>query len=129
MGVATSDDATAPTKFRFHAPVYLQGNTTYAFVVKSPTSQKYSLWTCKLGENKVGTASRVVQQPNTGVVFTSQVDGIWNEDPSLDITFNLRRAEFKSGLIAQLDLQNAPLTSRIIQKDPIATKCTTRIHH
>ena len=121
MGVATSDDATAPTKFRFHAPVYLQGNSTYAFVVKSPTSKKYSLWTCKLGENKIGTASRVVQQPNTGVVYTSQNEGVWSEDQSLDITFVLRRAEFKTGLIAQLDLQNTPLQTRQIQKDPIGT--------
>ena len=121
MGVATSDDSTAPTKFRFHAPVYLQGNSTYAFVVKSPTSMKYSLWTCKLGENKIGTASRVVEQPNTGVVFTSQNEGVWTEDQSLDITFILRRAEFKTGLIAQLDLQNSPLQTRVIQKNPIGT--------
>ena len=69
----------------------------------------------------MGTANRVVQQPNTGVVFTSQNEGIWNEDASLDITFNLRRADFKSGLIGQLDLQNSPLYTRQIQKDPIGT--------
>ena len=43
MGVATSDDATHPTKFKFDAPVYLLGNANYAFVVKCPTSIDYEI--------------------------------------------------------------------------------------
>ena len=50
MGVATSDDATAPTKFKYSAPVYLLGNKSYAIVVKSPTTDKYVLWASKIGE-------------------------------------------------------------------------------
>ena len=45
MGVCTSEDATAATKFRFPAPVYLLGDTNYAFVLKAPTSLNYNVWT------------------------------------------------------------------------------------
>ena len=48
MGVCTSEDATAATKFRFLAPVYMESNTYYAFVVKSPTSLNYTILTAKL---------------------------------------------------------------------------------
>ena len=121
MGVATSDDATAPTKFRFKAPVFLLGNKTYAFVVKSPTSDKYSLWTSKVGDVQIGTNKKVVTQPNTGSLFVSQNHGIWTEDKSMDITFALRRANFDVNSVANLHLQNYPLSGKIIQKDPIQT--------
>ena len=122
MGVATSDDATAPTKL---------GSMLLCIYRAIPHTHSWSSHPLhrSIHYGPVSLAKiKLVQPPgwynNLILVLYSHLryDGIWNEDPSLDITFNLRRAEFKSGLIAQLDLQNAPLTSRIIQKDPIATK-------
>ena len=72
MGICTSEDATAATKFKFHAPIYLLGETTYAFVIKAPTSLNFNIWTSKIGENQVGTNRRVVEQPNLGSLFMSQ---------------------------------------------------------
>ena len=76
MGVATSADATAATTFKFEAPVYLMGNTTYAFVLKSSNSTNYNVYTSKLGENQLGTTNRVVENPSMGVLFKSANGGL-----------------------------------------------------
>ena len=121
MGVATSDDATAPTKFKFSAPVYLLGNSTYAIVVKAPTTDQYVLWASKIGEKQIGTSKKVVRQPNTGKLIVSQNQGLWTEDQSTDLTFNLRRANFEVNKVANVKLHNYPISSKIIQADPIQT--------
>jgi len=119
MGVCTSPDATARTKFRFHAPVYLQSNTYYAFVVKSPTSLNYTIWTAKLGENQLDTELRVVEQPSLGSLFMSQNGGLWTEDQTQDVTFTLWRADFAVNQTANVLLQNAPLGVQPAQADPV----------
>lgn len=119
MGVCTSEDATARTKFKFHAPVYLMSNTYYAFVVKSPTSLNYTIWTAKLGENQIGTELRVVEQPSLGSLFMSQNGGLWTEDQTQDVTFTLHRAEFQVASTANIVMNNAPIGVRPIQEDPI----------
>ena len=121
MGVATSDDATAATKFKYNAPVYLLGNKSYAIVVKSPTTDQYVLWTSKIGEKQIGTNKKVVRQPNTGNLIISQNQGLWAEDQSTNITFNLRRANFDVNKVANVKLHNYPISSKIIQIDPIQT--------
>ena len=123
MGVSTSDDAMAATKFKFKAPVYLMGNKTYAFVVKSPTSMKYKLWCSKMGETVIGSLKQVTRQPNMGVVFTSQNAGMWTEDQSLDIKFNLRRSRFSTNvdLGSALRMNNSPYTFRKLPRNPIST--------
>ena len=124
MGVCTSDDATAPTKFKFQAPVYLLGDTNYSFVVKAPTSLNFTIWTSKLGENMLGTELRVVEQPNMGSLFMSQNGALWTEDQTQDIKFTLWRAEFETLTDGIVKLQNAPLTYKYTQKDPIETNAT-----
>ena len=106
MGVCTSEDATAATKFKFEAPVYLLGDTNYAFVLKAPTSLNYNVWTSKLGENQLGTETRVVQQPNLGSLFKSQNGGLWTEDQTQDVKFVLYRAEFQTSTRGQIKLNN-----------------------
>ena len=110
MGVCTSEDATAATKFKFHAPVYLQSNTYYAFVIKSPTSLNYTIWTAKLGENQLGTELRVVEQPSLGSLFMSQNGGLWTEDQTQDVTFSsLTEQTLFANANANVVLQNAPI--------------------
>ena len=121
MGVCTSEDATAATKFKFHAPVYLQSNTYYAFVIKSPTSLNYTIWTSKLGENQLGTELRVVEQPSLGSLFMSQNGGLWTEDQTQDVTFRLFRADFIANATANVALQNAPIGVQPTQQDPVET--------
>ena len=127
MGVATSDDATAPTKFVFEAPVYLLGNVNYAFVVKSPNSIHYTLWTSKIGENQIGTDTRVIQQPNLGSLFLSQDGGLWTEDQTQDIKFVINRANFTTNQLSNVRLNNAPMEPLSCPADPIQTgKLETR---
>jgi hypothetical protein len=121
MGVATSEDATAATKFKFVAPVYLLGDTNYAFVLKAPTSLNYNVWTSKLGENEIGTETRVVQQPNLGSLFKSQNGGLWTEDQTQDIKFVLYRAEFQTNSAGQIKLNNQSLEGAKTVVDPIET--------
>lgn len=121
MGVTVSDDATLPTKFKFQAPVFLQADTYYAVVAKAPTSLNYTVWTAKLGENLVGTETRVVKQPTMGALFKSQNGGLWTEDQTQDMTFILRRASFDTVNPASIVLQNTPIDDRQIQIDPVET--------
>ena len=121
MGCSTSEDATSPTKFKFHAPVYLRGNTWYSFVVKSPNSLEYRMWTCKLGENKVGTEDRVFDQPNLGSIFKSQNGGLWTEDQTTDVKFTLRRAKFNTNTQSAIPFVNKPLDKFTLNLDPIET--------
>ena len=121
MGVCTSADATAATKFKFHAPVYLQSNTYYAFVVKSPTSLNFTIWTAKLGENQLETELRVVEQPSLGSLFMSQNGGLWTEDQTQDVTFRLFRADFIPNSTANVVLQNTPIGVQPTQQDPVET--------
>tara|TARA_R110002050_G_scaffold292587_1_gene448063 strand:- start:5453 stop:12940 length:7488 start_codon:yes stop_codon:yes gene_type:complete len=121
MGVCTSEDATAATKFKFHAPIYLQSNTYYAFVVKAPTSLNFTIWTSKLGENQLDTELRVVEQPSLGSLFMSQNGGLWTEDQTQDVTFRLFRADFIPNAAANVVLQNAPINLQRTQDDPIET--------
>ena len=124
MGVAVSDDATAPTKFKFEAPVYLLGNTNYAFVLKSPNSVEYTTYISKLGENIIGTETRVTQQPLLGSIFRSQNGGLWTEDQTEDIMFTLHRAEFVTNSNAIINLENSPLGMELMDYDPIETNST-----
>ncbi len=121
MGVCTSEDATAATKFRFEAPVYLLGDTNYAFVLKAPTSLNYNVWTSKLGENQLGTETRVTQQPNLGSLFKSQNGGLWTEDQTQDVKFVLYRAEFQTATSGSIKLNNAALRPTKTVVDPIET--------
>ena len=121
MGVSTSEDATAATKFKFPAPVYLLGDTNYAFVLKAPTSLNYNVWTSKMGENQVGTEVRVIHQPNLGSLFKSQNGGLWTEDQTQDVKFVMYRAEFETAAAGELRLNNAPVALQKLPLNPIET--------
>ena len=120
MGVATSTDATVATTFKFDSPVYLMGNKFYAFVVKS-NSLEYTIWTSKLGENKLGTDQRVVSQKAIGSLFMSQNGGLWTADQTQDVTFQMRRANFLLNTTSSLTMENKPVDVRDMPLNPIET--------
>ncbi len=121
MGVATSDDATSATRFHFPAPVFLMADNYYAFVVHASASLEYTIWTTKLGENLLGTETRMTTQPLLGSLFKSQNGGLWTPDQTMDIKFNMRRAQFFTNQTAVIGLKNAPWEPRLIKTDPIET--------
>ena len=124
MGVCTSADGTAPTLFRFKAPVYLEENQTYSLVVKSETSLEYTVWTAKVGENIVGTTTKVATQPFNGSLFMSSNSAIWTADQTQDLTFILERAQFNTNVSTTVDLKNVPYESKKLLIDPIETNHT-----
>ena len=124
MGVATSIDGSIKTTFKFEAPVYLMGDTEYAFVIESPNTVDYKIYTSKLGETILTENARVTKQPNCGTLFKSQNGGVWTEDQTQDITFTLRRASFEVNTASKLKLNNAPLKSVLLGSDPIETNAT-----
>lgn len=121
MGVSTSADASAGTKFRFKNPIFLMPGETYAFVLKSPNSVEYTAYCSKLGENLLNTQTRVVEQPSLGSLFKSQNGGLWTEDQTQDIKFEMKRAEFSTDFEARLHLQNQPIGQEFVDLDPIET--------
>ena len=121
MGVATSDDATAGTKFKFKAPVYLQPGEYYAFVLKAPTSLNYNTYTAKMGENVLGTNRRLTAQTNKGSLFKSQNGGLWTEDQTQDVKFVLNRCKFVANREAAVQLQNEPIELRLTDDNPFQT--------
>ena len=121
MGVATSEDALAETRFRFKTPIYLLSDTTYAFVLKAPTSLKYKAYTSKMGENQIGTQNRVTKVASLGSLFKSQNGGLWTEDQTQDIKFNLSRAVFITNTVGRIDLINSPIIGRNLENNPVRT--------
>jgi hypothetical protein len=125
MGVSTSEDATAETRFRFPSPIYLLGDTTYSFVLKAATSLKYKAFTAKIGENQVGTQNRVTKVASLGSLFKSQNGGLWTSDQTQDIKFNLSRAVFLTNTVGRIDFVNAPIDQRRAENNAIRTSDST----
>ena len=122
MGIATSDDASAPTRFHFKAPIYLRGNNTvYSFVLLPPASLDYNVWVTRIGENDILTGELVSTQASLGSLFMSQNGGIWSADQNQDIKFRLQRAKFAVNQPATLGMQNKPLKQIAVGTDPIET--------
>ena len=125
MGVSTSTDGTAETRFRFPSPVYLLGDTTYSFVLRAPTSLKYKAFVAKIGENQVGTQNRVTKVASLGSLFKSQNGGLWTADQTSDIKFNLTRAVFITDTVGRIDFVNSPIDQRRAENNPIRTSDAT----
>ncbi len=105
--ITTSEDATAATTFTFPSPVYLQNNTEYCFVLlPAGNNPDYNIWVSELGENELGTETRIFEQPNIGMLFTSANNRTWSAWQAEDIKFTLRRADFTINQVGQLTMKN-----------------------
>jgi len=111
--VNISDDASVPTKFTFDSPVYLKGNTEYAFVLLADTTN-YGAWISRMGEEDVtGTLSSpdaprniISQQPLLGSLFKSQNGSTWDASQFEDIKFTMYRAQFTTNTTANASFYN-----------------------
>ena len=120
MGVATSEDASAATKFKFDAPVFLENNREYAFVVLS-NSLDYNMYVSRLGDTEIGTTQRVSQQPLLGSLFKSQNSTVWTADQFEDVKFTLYRAKFDTNSTAVVEFSNKTLPMKRLENRPIET--------
>ena len=93
--ITTSADGSVATKFTFKAPVYLEGGTEYAVVMRSQ-SNKYKVFISRVGENDLISDEFVTQQPFMGSLFKSQNGSTWDPSQWEDLKFKLNRAKFES---------------------------------
>jgi len=118
--ITTSTDATAKTYFEFDEPVYLEGDRDYAFVLISNTTL-YNVYVSKIEDFLVGsTTKRVTKQPTLGSIFASQNAKTWSADQTMDICFEIVRANF-TGNEGTVFLRNADVPKRLLQNNPFRT--------
>ena len=92
-------DSTAYTQFEFNAPVYIQPNTLYAFIVKTNSSD-YNLWTASSGDIAVSSSvknkptdatpsvvTKIGSAPYVGALFLSQNSQTWTADQNQGLMF------------------------------------------
>ena len=88
---------TNSTNFRFKEPVYLRGDTEYAIVIKSP-SDATEVFIAEIGQQLLDGSGIHEQQPNVGgyfgSFFVSQNNTSWSAEQNMDLSFNLKRANF-----------------------------------
>jgi CBS domain-containing protein len=131
--VNISDDASVATKFTFSSPVYLKGNTEYAFVLLADTPN-YGVWISRMGEEDItnsitnpnATRTIISQQPLLGSLFKSQNGSTWDASQFEDIKFTTYRAQFTTNTRANASFYNPELSlgnggSIILGENPIET--------
>ena len=115
--VNVSDNASAGTRFRFPAPVYLNENIEYCFVLLA-NSVQYNVWKATMGEVQIDKEEAIAKQPFIGVMFKSQNNTTWTEDQMSDLKFFVKRADFNISTAGQaMFTANAP-TDIIVPQNP-----------
>lgn len=101
--VSVSNTAATATTFTFSSPIYLEENREYCFVLLA-NSNKYNVWTSKLGEKSIETDKIVFEQPFIGSMFKSENNSTWSAEQTEDIKFTLYKAEFNTGVQGEIVL-------------------------
>jgi hypothetical protein len=102
-------DPTTFTTFTFNAPVYIQPNVLYAFILKAGTSNEYILWTANNGD--IALPSSVKNQPTdatptvitkiggspyVGGIFISGNSQTWQADQNQSLMMVINRCIFNT---------------------------------
>jgi hypothetical protein len=104
--INVSEDGSIATRLTFEAPVYLNPDEEYCFVVGSDVNT-HRLFACKLGSQTLGANPVTVsKQPTLGSMFKSQNNRTWTAEQFEDIKFTLYRAEFNTGSNMNLTFNN-----------------------
>lgn len=129
--VNVSANASAGTNFPFDYPVYLQQDTEYAIVIKSPCDE-YEAWVAEMGGFDVTNVDyRITKQPHGGSFFTSQNASTWTPDQTKDLKFALKRANFTS-TSAEVTFDNDALPAVNLAGNPLTTtsgSTVVRVQH
>lgn len=115
--VAISDDASAVTTVEFQAPVRLDTEKEYCFVVQPDANDPdYLIFTSKVGNLDLTPGATnglpVVQDWGDGVLFTSTNNRAWKSYQDEDVKFTLYRHDFNqsSGTVTLTNNNNEFLT-------------------
>ena len=106
--VEISENASLPTKFTFRAPVHLQKDIEYCFVILSD-SNEYKVWISRMGDQDITGTRTISEQPYAGVLFKSQNASTWTADQYEDLKFTISRAVFDTSVQGKLVFNNATL--------------------
>lgn len=107
--IVTSADGSLATQIWFPAPILLQNNTDYAFVIRpSGANPNFRVWVSQLGETDLVTGTRVTTQPYSGMLFLSSNDKTYSPVQDEDIKFRLYCAAFSTTTTGNLRLRNRP---------------------
>ena len=115
--ITTSANAQTATKFTFPAPVYLNPNTEYCFVLES-NSNAYLAWVGQMGDFDVHTKEPIDRQPYAGVLFKSQNSSTWTPEQLQDLKFNINRCKFSS-TSGKVVLENKDLPTKKLDPNSI----------
>jgi hypothetical protein len=130
--IQTSETGDTATNIKFPEPIFLEPGREYALVLISENSDAYEMWTAKMGEKTVNSATLpdvdsvvYTQQFALGSLFKSQNGSIWTADQYQDLKFKLYKAEFTS-TEGTAYFHNPPLDSsngyvQLLEKNPITT--------
>jgi len=95
-----SSNGEIATTVTFNYPIFLAPGKEYALVLLAPTSDKYEVWTAKIGEDTVNPntsgSNRYTKQFAIGSLFKSQNGSIWTPEQESDLKFKLYKAQFTS---------------------------------
>jgi len=113
--VNISDDGSVPTTITFTAPVGLNPDTDYAFVVMPDgASPEYLIFTGQSGYADLANSALACRQDwGSGVMFTSTNNSAWQSIQDEDIKFNLYSATFTetSGSVTLVNKDNEYFTT------------------
>ena len=122
--VTIDETGQTATNFKFTAPVYVQKDSEYCFVVLA-TVPTHKIWISRMGESKIqstltesgvgGTTTAdlnvlfgertVSKQPDIGVMFKGHNNRTWEPSLTEDIKFKINIANFTAS-VGQCRLQN-----------------------
>jgi len=105
----STDGVNNPLTVQFQAPLFLQNNKTYAFVIHPEGSNpNLYFWASRIGETDVNTGLPVNSRQFKGTMFTTNNNIIWDIVPDVDLTFRAYRASFTTGVTGTATLGNKP---------------------
>lgn len=121
--VKVSADSTIATEILFEDPVYCFADTQYCIVVISD-SDVYSMYVAELGKNDEYRHTIVSRQPYTdGVLFTSSNGLTWSAHQTMDLKFDLYKAEYTGdGVVIFNDIDNTIMNQLLIAAEYIDYK-------
>ena len=88
-----SNTALTPTSFVFDSPIFLPEDKEFCFVLLTNTD-KYLVWTAKIGEKSQENGQTIFEQPFVGSMFKSENNITWTVDQTEDIKFRIHKAVF-----------------------------------
>ncbi len=115
--VTVSNNASAPTDFRFEEPIFLNGYTEYAFIVKAE-SVDYNVYIAETEQFVLNsTEKKVTKQPTLGSLFLSQNSFTWEPSQTKDMMFEIHHAQFDASGTAVLE--NASISRKLARENPL----------